>query len=133
MRLRLLIIVLFCAVTTVNAFAKCDPDNGYMQECYDQALKTENNNLNVAYHRLMKLLTPIEQTKLRKTHTIWRQFVEQHCSFEASAYSGGSIEPVTYTRCLIKETETRTKALNNSTHYDANGKCSPDAKNCIDK
>jgi uncharacterized protein YecT (DUF1311 family) len=130
MRLLLLIFVLLC---TVNAFAKCDPDNGYIQDCYDQALKTADKSLNVAYHRLMKLLTPTEQPKLRKTQRIWLQFVEQHCRFEASAYSGGSIEPITYSRCRIKETESRTKELNDSAHYDANGKCSPNNKNCTDK
>lgn len=133
MRIILLIFALFCALAAFDVFAKCDPDNGYLQECYDQSLKKADNKLNVAYQRLLKLLTPSEKIELQKTQHIWLQFVEQHCRFEASAYSGGSIEPITYSRCLIKETETRTKELNDSTHYDANGKCSPNAKNCIDK
>ncbi|HEY8118514.1 MAG TPA: lysozyme inhibitor LprI family protein [Methylophilaceae bacterium] len=130
MRLLLLMFALLCSTA---AFAKCDPDNEEIQECYDQTLKTADKNLNVAYQRLMKLLTPADQTKLRETERSWLQFIEQNCRFESSAYSGGTIEPIAYTRCLIEETEARTKELNKSNHYDANGKCSPSDTSCSDK
>jgi|APLak6261663543_1056040.scaffolds.fasta_scaffold02601_4 uncharacterized protein YecT (DUF1311 family) len=130
MRLGLLILVLLCPTTS---FAKCDPDSGEIQECYEQSLKKADKSLNIAYQRLMKLLAPGNQAKLREVERMWLQFVEQHCRFESGAYSGGSIEPITYTRCLIHETEARTKEFNESAHYDANGRCSPSDTGCSDK
>lgn len=89
---------------------ECDGD-AEPERCKNEELKREDAKLNLAYQQLMKSVTPENQAKVREIEHLWLQFVEKNCKFEASAYKGGSLEPLTYARCMTRNTISRTKDL----------------------
>jgi len=91
--------------------AECDGD-AERERCQNEELAREDKKLNRAYQQLMNsIATPTKQTKLRETEREWLQFVEKNCQFEASTFSGGSLEPITFTECRIRHTKARSAEL----------------------
>jgi uncharacterized protein YecT (DUF1311 family) len=100
--------------------APCDDD----LKCQQRVLKRKDAELNKTYQQFMKAIAPSKQAQLREVQRLWVRLVEKNCSFEASAYSGGSLEPLTYTLCRMRLTEARTNELSQQLEVcNAGGSC----------
>lgn len=100
----------YCLQPALADEVECDGD-ATPQKCADEYFSSLDKAHNLAYQQLMKSIASEGKSKLRDTQRLWLQFVEKNCRFEASAYKGGSLESMTYSRCMARNTEIRTKEL----------------------
>ncbi len=82
-----------------------------MNLCSGIDYKAADRSLNVAYQKLMPLLTTSDQKKLIVAQQAWIKFRDASCDFERNPYSGGSVAPLVYNNCLTYVTNQRTKDL----------------------
>ena len=70
--------------------------------------------MNIAYRKLMAVLTPPQQTQLVRTQRAWLAFRDADAALLSSASEGISIHPMVRARHLQEITEQRTRELRKS-------------------
>jgi uncharacterized protein YecT (DUF1311 family) len=99
--------------------ASCNvPSTGAEEtNCFLQAYKTADQDLNRTYDRIRKFLGDDEGgKKLLAAQRLWLQFRGANCAAERELYSGGSAAPMVYYACMEADTRQRTAEL--KTMYD---------------
>lgn len=98
--------VALSATMISSANAAC-PGETQMEinECAGIAYDKADKRLNQVYRKLER--TP----ELVAAQRAWIAFRDAQCSYQASAYKGGSMQPMVYAGCLQSLTEERIKQL----------------------
>ncbi len=86
--------------------------NSDVTQCFITEGKTADRELNDTYARILKVLEPADQNKLRIVQRLWVQYRDANCSAERDLYGGGTGGPTTYFASLADETRQRTTELN---------------------
>lgn len=79
--------------------------------CADRAHDKADAELNKIYRELMKSAEKTGRLKLRAAQLAWIKFRDTHCDYASVLNKGGSVYPMVYSFCLAKETDARTKQL----------------------
>ena len=82
-----------------------------MNRCADWEYRATDAELNQVYGQLRARLDPKRQQALTGAQRAWIRYRDAHCSYEASANEGGSLEPFTRSTCLARVTRGRTAEL----------------------
>jgi len=85
-------------------------------QCFYEAAKKANSDLNRFYGILQRKLSPGNQEKLQATQRVWVRFRDANCEAERQLYTGGSAAPMVFQSCIEADTRERTKELH--TMYD---------------
>lgn len=104
MKIKHPIIVLFLMLFPTYLFAQ---NQSEMNEIANVKFKKADAELNKVYKQLMIILDKNEQQLLIQAEKDWLKFRDSHCTFEASQYEGGSIQPLIYSTCLEELTKKR--------------------------
>ena len=70
-----------------------------------RAVQEEDRALNTAYAKLEPNL------ELKTAERVWIAFRDAQCKYEAAVYAGGSLQEMTYSRCIVRLTKSRTGDL----------------------
>ena len=87
-----------------------DTDN-----CFASALKDADVRLNQLYSKILSVLEPPDQQKLRAAQRIWLQYRDATCNAERDLYGDGTGSYPAYLAC--REEETRLRANDIQTTY----------------
>jgi uncharacterized protein YecT (DUF1311 family) len=80
--------------------------------CSDRATKVADRKLNETYKRLQARYRNTSNSKnLVDAQLAWISFRDRNCKFAADRFSGGSIAPTIYSRCIERITVQRTDEL----------------------
>lgn len=83
-----------------------------MRESASKDLKAADAMLNQVYSQLLsKIQDSNQKAKLRTAQRAWLKYRDTQAQFEASFYSGGSIQPQIFTTCLAATTKKRVQEL----------------------
>ena len=82
-----------------------------MNFCADRQFKSADAELNRVYNRLASKLEADARAKLKAAESSWLKYRDSNCDYEASAYEGGSMQPMVYSFCLERMTKSRTNEL----------------------
>ena len=72
-----------------------------MIRCTSQEYQAWDARLNTAYEHLRSGLEPDRAASLQAAEQAWIVLRDADCAFEASAYEGGSIQPLIHEQCLL--------------------------------
>ena len=115
--LRIAAVSLLCFSIAAKAQANPKPcSRGHTQAalnaCAADDFKVADGQLKIVYDRLdAALADSSRQRALKEAHDAWLVFREKQCRFEASAFEGGSVQPMQYYACLAAVTSSRAKEL----------------------
>ena len=94
------------AMMITSASAACPGETQMeMNECAGIAYDKADRRLNQVYKRLERT------SELVAAQRAWITFRDAECKYKASAYEGGSMQPMVYAGCLQSLTEDRIKQL----------------------
>ncbi|GAA3539020.1 lysozyme inhibitor LprI family protein [Zobellella aerophila] len=93
------------------AFGQPELTQAELNQAADRHYASADLMLNKAYSQLMAELSNDRQDKLKKAQRAWIAFRDAHAELVASAYTGGSLQPLIRTQALIELTEHRTAEL----------------------
>ena len=99
-----------------KAFYRCEKEQGEttagISSCFEEELKKQDKKLNMAYKKAKESIQPFRVEALRDVQRKWIAYRDSKCRFFNHQESGssGSLDEQ---NCLIKETITRTKELEN--------------------
>jgi uncharacterized protein YecT (DUF1311 family) len=79
--------------------------------CFFQAYKEADQELNLTYAQIRKVVSGDELTKLREAQRLWIAFRDANCAAERQLYSGGSAASMVYAACMEADTRQRTAEL----------------------
>jgi uncharacterized protein YecT (DUF1311 family) len=108
---------LLCCPIGAKAQANAKPcSHGHTQAalnaCAADDFKVAEGRLKIVYEQLAAALADSSrQRALKEAHDGWVVFREKQCRFEASAFEGGSMQPMQYYACLAAATSSRAKEL----------------------
>ena len=94
--------------------APCQKTSGVTAEldnCFGNAYRAADVQLNRLYKQIRQVLTPDEQQQLITAQRLWVQFRDATCSAESDLYKGGDAESPAYSACLEEETRLRVADL----------------------
>jgi uncharacterized protein YecT (DUF1311 family) len=80
-------------------------------ECFDNAFKAADRDLNALYRHIQKVLRPDESKALVQAERLWLQYRDATCEAEYELYGGGTGGPATRLACLESETRSRETSL----------------------
>jgi uncharacterized protein YecT (DUF1311 family) len=80
-----------------------------MTACAAEELARADTLLNERYRQLVRLLAPepARLQRLREAQRAWIRFRDAECDYEASAFEGGSMQPMIDALCVAGLTKTR--------------------------
>ena len=78
-----------------------------MNQCAAQALEREDQQLNRVYTQYRAGLSAKDKQALKQVQLAWINFRDLDCKQVASAYEGGSMQPMVHTDCLAQRTRER--------------------------
>ena len=82
-----------------------------ISQCFYDAFKKADGDLNRVYSEIRKVLAVEESEKLRATQRLWVQFRDSNCVAEKDLYAGGSAAPMAYAACMEADTRQRIAEL----------------------
>lgn len=82
-----------------------------MNICADNWFKAADAELNKAYGLLAAKLDAEMKAKLKAAEVSWLKYRDDNCDYEASAFEGGSMQPLIRSSCLGRMTKARTAEL----------------------
>ena len=105
-----LLAALFCSST---AFAVCNTNMNQtdLNICSMNEYKKADQELNKVYAAYTAKLNNARKNQVKAVQLNWIKYKESDCKYEASAYKGGSIQPLIQNSCLTKKTKLRTQEL----------------------
>ena len=83
-----------------------------MIDCIDEELVSQDGRLNGAYKKLTKELSAARKAQLVAAQRLWLQFRDANCAFYWDP-DGGTAAAVASRGCVLSETATRAKELEN--------------------
>ena len=94
-------------------FNPCEAEQNQMNmnACAKQRFDEADRDLNVAYRKLMRMVSGDFEEKIRATQRVWIKYRDQNCECARSIYDGGSIAPMILLNCKQRMTEQRTAEL----------------------
>jgi uncharacterized protein YecT (DUF1311 family) len=92
-----------------RAADRCDSPQtqAAMNVCAAEELHRMDAQLNAVYRKLTATLDANRRRKLQAAQRAWLAFRDAHCEFEASAFEGGSMQPLEYSACATNVTKER--------------------------
>lgn len=102
---------MMCILLSNPVFGQPALTQAELNEAAGQHYAAADFMLNQAYSQLMAALNSERKGRLKKAQRAWITFRDAHADLVASAYSGGSIQPLIRTQALIELTEHRTAEL----------------------
>lgn len=106
------LILLFFVISLYASDCEDATTNVALKECLSAKLSLADNDMNVAYVKLMSLLNDkVAKEKLKKTQRAWLTFRDAEAEFSADFMRGGTGAGVLYISTLTSITNTRTKEL----------------------
>jgi uncharacterized protein YecT (DUF1311 family) len=103
-------------MNAANAPCQAAGSGAETTQCFDEAAKSTDLELNHFYRTLQTKLAGEDQEKLRTAQRQWLQFRDANCAAERQLYTGGSAASMVYQACLEADTRARTQELH--TMYD---------------
>ena len=101
--------VLFNCFMTVLSFGQSQMEMNV--QAYND-YKVADAKMSALYKKVLKTFTKATDKKLLlETQRAWIKYKETHCKLVATAYEGGSIQPLISATCLTSITEARIKEL----------------------
>jgi uncharacterized protein YecT (DUF1311 family) len=82
-----------------------------MNICADKRFKAADAELNRAYNQLARKLEAEARAKLKAAEVSWLKYRDDNCDYEASAFEGGSMQPLIYSSSMERMTKARTAEL----------------------
>ncbi len=82
-----------------------------MNVCAAQELARADRVLNERYQELAGSMPPVQLELLRTAQRAWIRFRDAECAYQASAFEGGSMQPMVRSSCLARLTEKRAAEL----------------------
>jgi uncharacterized protein YecT (DUF1311 family) len=83
-----------------------------LNQCASDEFKEADRRLTSTYGKLLAAIPDSgRQSMLRSAQAAWMAFRDKQCGFEASAYEGGSMQPMQHAACLAVITRDRDKQL----------------------
>ena len=82
-----------------------------LRNCFDAALKTEQERLVALQAQIRAVLTETQRKALVEADNAWLKYRDRDCRASALRYEGGSIEPVVELTCRYELTKQRIQAL----------------------
>jgi len=98
-------------VNAKDAPCKTGP-NSEQTQCFVAEAQVADRDLNLAYDKIRKILSPMDQNKLQIAQRLWVRFRDANCAAERELYDGGSAAPMVYAACLAADTRQRARELN---------------------
>jgi len=103
---------LAAALLLVHALTRADrcespQTQAAMNVCAAEEFRRADAQLNAVYRKLTATLDADRRRKLQAAQRAWLAFRDAHCEFEASAYEGGSMQPMEYSTCATNVTKER--------------------------
>lgn len=99
-----------------KAFYSCEKERGEttvgVSSCFEEELKKQDEKLNKSYKKAKESIQPFRVEALRDVQRKWIAYRDSKCRFFNHQESGSS-GALDEQSCLIKETITRTKELEN--------------------
>ncbi|MGZ8192647.1 MAG: lysozyme inhibitor LprI family protein [Methylobacter sp.] len=102
---------IFAAEDESSFQCRYDGNQQELNACADQDYKAADKALNEEYKKLMAVLPPVRQQRLRQDQRAWLKRRDPRCKAEAKWSEGGSIWPLEFFACLKTITEHRTGEL----------------------
>ncbi|MGL5251086.1 MAG: lysozyme inhibitor LprI family protein [Vibrionaceae bacterium] len=104
---------LLCVSAALNAATPChDLDTQLeMNECASQQFEIAEKKLNITYKKVLAQLEEHRVSKFKQAQANWQNYRKAECTYQASAYQGGSIYPLIYATCLERLTTQRRSDL----------------------
>jgi uncharacterized protein YecT (DUF1311 family) len=82
-----------------------------MTHCAQREARAAEAQLGQLMAELERSLAPARSAGLREIHQEWKRWRDRHCTWDAAAFEGGSIQPMWYANCVATETRQRIGAL----------------------
>ena len=82
-----------------------------MNQCAAEDLDREDQQLNRLYNQYRATLQESERQALKQAQLAWITFRDLDCTLVASAYEGGSMQPMIHATCLAARTRERVGQL----------------------
>ena len=83
-----------------------------LNQCADEDFKAADRRLLILYQRLsVALADSSRRSALKSAEVAWTLFRDKQCRFEASAYEGGSMQPMQYSACMAAISVVRANEL----------------------
>jgi uncharacterized protein YecT (DUF1311 family) len=82
-----------------------------MNVCAAQELARADSVLNARYQELVGSMPSAQLELLRTAQRAWIRFRDAECAYQASAFEGGSMQPMVRSSCLARLTEARAEEL----------------------
>lgn len=82
-----------------------------MNRCAHEDYIKADHALNSVYGVLMNTLEEPRKAKLKASERAWIAFRDAQCEFEASAFEGGTMQPMVFSACMADVTRARAKQL----------------------
>lgn len=98
-------------MNAVDAPCRSAGSNADITQCFYDAYKKADGDLNRVYGEIRKILAVEESEKLRTTQRLWIQFRDSNCAAEKDLYAGGSAAPMVYAACMEADTRQRVAEL----------------------
>jgi len=86
--------------------------NAEQTRCFITEARVADQELNLVYNKMRKVLSPTEQSMLQTAQRLWVQFRDANCAAERELYGDGSAAPMVHAACLAADTRQRTAELN---------------------
>ena len=82
-----------------------------MNTCARLDAEAANRTLQTLLRELKRSLAPLSFEELRKIEDDWARLRERDCRLETHLFSGGSVAPLVYARCVEARTRERINRL----------------------
>ena len=79
--------------------------------CADREFQTADRKLNVVYRKLLNSADGKEKELLKTAERNWLAWRDSECAYETAGSEGGSIQPMEYSECLTRLTQSHVKEL----------------------
>lgn len=79
--------------------------------CAAQDLVRADSVLNARYQALVGSMPSVQLELLRTAQRAWIRFRDAECAYQASAFEGGSMQPMVRSSCLARLTDARAAEL----------------------
>lgn len=110
------VLLVACVLVSVDASGQkkrrkepCDEamNQHDLNMCADREFKAADAVLNRVYQQLLSK-SGADKAKLKEAEIAWLKYRDANCDYEASAFEGGSMQPMIYSFCLARMTRNRT-------------------------
>jgi uncharacterized protein YecT (DUF1311 family) len=85
--------------------------NSEQSQCFITQAHVADQELNLVYDKIRKILSSAGQSKSQIAQRLWVQFRDANYAAERELYGGGTAAPMVHAACLAADTRQRTAEL----------------------